>query len=338
MKLNKLKVVGMVLILAFTFLFVGCSNSVSENEPTESITLAIYPLTSPYFEFAMEEMGEFDKYGANVELVYFAQYGDVIQALDSGNVDGAIMGITEAVSPIVNDIGLKVIAMTDYSYGMDGLVVADSISDLGQLKGETIATNIGTMNHMLLLHALEEVGLSSADVNITNMSEGDAAAAFIGGSIRAASIFDPQMTKAEEEGNGTIIYSSKDMKGQLADVLLMNEKAIQNKPDQVQGIVNAWFSIQNRFKGSDKEEIVSCIAKNADMSEEEFLGLLNGIEFADVEYNSKVFGNEGREICDLIDYVANFLKEADCIDTVPNKEAIKAAVDGTFIANVSIGG
>lgn len=172
-----------------TVLFVGCSGKSSESKTStsdssaEPIKLAVYPLPSPYFEYAMESLELFTKNNANVELVEFAQYSDVIQALDSGSVDASIMGITEAVTPIANGLDLDIVLMTDYSAGMDGIVAAPGINSVKDLKGKTIATNIGTMNHMLLLTALEQAGLSESDVNITNMSEGDATAALVGGSI-----------------------------------------------------------------------------------------------------------------------------------------------------------
>lgn len=55
------------------------------------------------------------------------------------------------------------------------------------------------------------------------MSESDATAAFIGGSIDAASIFDPQMTKAAQESGGSIIFTSGDLPGELSDVLLVKD-------------------------------------------------------------------------------------------------------------------
>lgn len=71
-----------------TVLFVGCSGNFSESKKNtsdssaEPIKLAVYPLPSPYFEYAMDSLEFFTKNNANVELVEFAQYSDVIQALD----------------------------------------------------------------------------------------------------------------------------------------------------------------------------------------------------------------------------------------------------------------
>lgn len=319
-----------------TVLFVGCSGNSSESKKNtsdssaEPIKLAVYPLPSPYFEYAMESLELFTKNNANVELVEFAQYSDVIQALDSGSVDASIMGITEAVTPIANGLDLDIVLMTDYSAGMDGIVAAPGINSVKDLKGKTIATNIGTMNHMLLLTALEQAGLSESDVNITNMSEGDATAALVGGSIDAASIFDPQMSKAAKESGGKVIFSSKDIPGELSDVLIIKDSIVKDRADEVQGIVDAWYQVQDKYN-KNSDSVVDLISPKAELTNDEFYSLLDGIDIATKDYNKEVFANNGEKMTSLVTKVANFLKDADCIESVPSEDKIKAAIVSTFV-------
>lgn len=319
-----------------TVLFVGCSEKSSESKTStsdssaEPIKLAVYPLPSPYFEYAMESLELFTKNNANVELVEFAQYSDVIQALDSGSVDASIMGITEAVTPIANGLDLDIVLMTDYSAGMDGIVAAPGINSVKDLKGKTIATNIGTMNHMLLLTALEQAGLSESDVNITNMSEGDATAALVGGSIDAASIFDPQMSKAAKESGGKVIFSSKDLPGELSDVLIIKNSIVKDRADEVQGIVDAWYQVQDKYN-KDSDSVVDLISPKAELTNDEFYSLLDGIDIATKDYNKEVFANNSEKMTSLVTKVANFLKDADCIESVPSEDKIKASIISTFV-------
>lgn len=331
------KFLSILLVLCMcTVLFVGCSGNSSESKKNtsdssaEPIKLAVYPLPSPYFEYAMESLELFTKNNANVELVEFAQYSDVIQALDSGSVDASIMGITEAVTPIANGLDLDIVLMTDYSAGMDGIVAAPGINSVKDLKGKTIATNIGTMNHMLLLTALEQAGLSESDVNITNMSEGDATAALVGGSIDAASIFDPQMSKAAKESGGKVIFSSKDLPGELSDVLIIKDSIVKDRADEVQGIVDAWYQVQDKYN-KDSDSVVDLISPKAELTNDEFYSLLDGIDIATKDYNKEVFANNGEKMTSLVTKVANFLKDADCIESVPSEDKIKASIVSTFV-------
>lgn len=240
------------------------------------------------------------------------------------------MGITEAVTPIANGLDLDIVLMTDYSAGMDGIVAAPGINSVKDLKGKTIATNIGTMNHMLLLTALEQAELSESDVNITNMSEGDATAALVGGSIDAASIFDPQMSKAAKESGGKVIFSSKDLPGELSDVLIIKDSIVKDRTDEVQGIVDAWYQVQDKYN-KDSDSVVDLISPKAELTNDEFYSLLDGIDIATKDYNKEVFANNGEKMTSLVTKVANFLKDADCIESVPSEDKIKASIVSTFV-------
>lgn len=317
-------------ICIFVLAFAGCGGNESSEQKNDAIRLAVYPLTSPYFEYAMDKQNLFEKFDANVELVEFAQYSDVIQALDSGNVDASIMGITEAVAPIINNIQLEIVCMTDYSAGMDGIVASKNIKSVADLKGKTIATNIGTMNHMLLLSALDSVGLSEKDVTITNMSEADATAALIGGSIDAASIFDPQMTKAAQESGGSIIFTSKDLPGELADVLLVNKSISEKRSDEVSGILKAWYEIQKQYT-SDSDSVVKVISEKSGLTNEDFYDLMKGLDIASLDYNREIFADNGQKMVELISDVAEFLYNAECVTEVPSKDKIKGSINGKFI-------
>lgn len=240
------------------------------------------------------------------------------------------MGITEAVTPIANGLDLDIVLMTDYSAGMDGIVAAPGINSVKDLKGKTIATNSGTMNHMLLLTALEQAGLSESDVNITNMSEGDATAALVGGSIDAASIFDPQMSKAAKESGGKVIFSSKDIPGELSDVLIIKDSIVKDRADEVQGIVDAWYQVQDKYN-KDSDSVVDLISPKAELTNDEFYSLLDGIDIATKDYNKEVFANNGEKMTSLVTKVANFLKDADCIESVPGEDKIKVSIVSTFV-------
>lgn len=325
------KIISIFLLMCMaSMVFTGCSTENSSEPENNPLKLAVYPLTSPYFEYAIDEQNLFEKYGANIELVEFAQYTDVIQALDSGSVDASIMGITEAVAPIINNLGLEIVCMTDYSAGMDGIVASKDIKSVSDLKGKTIATNIGTMNHMLLLSALNSAELSEDDVTITNMSEGDAAAALIGGSIDAASIFEPQMSKATEESGGSVIFTSKDLPGELSDVLLVKGTVADERADEISGIIKAWYDIQKQYS-SDSDSVVDIISAKTDITNDDFYDLMAGLDIASIEYNKEMFANDGQKISELISNVAEFLYKTECVAEVPSEEEIRASINGKFI-------
>ena len=63
---------------------------------------------------------------------------------------------------------------------------------------------------------------------------------------------------------------------------------------------------------------------------------MDGIEIATLEYNKEIFANNGKEICDLVTKVSNFLKHTNNIKETPSEDAIKKSINGTFISNAEI--
>lgn len=74
-----------------------------------------------YLMQTFNDMGYYKDNGANVEFTYFSVYPDAISAYGTGNADVIIYAVAEAVTPVVNGIGSKVIGVIDTSNGLDGI-------------------------------------------------------------------------------------------------------------------------------------------------------------------------------------------------------------------------
>lgn len=74
-----------------------------------------------YLMQTFNDMGYYKDNGANVEFTYFPVYSDAISAYNTGNADVIIYAVAEAVTPVVNVIGSKVIRVIDTSNGLDGI-------------------------------------------------------------------------------------------------------------------------------------------------------------------------------------------------------------------------
>jgi sulfonate transport system substrate-binding protein len=92
------------------------------------------------------------------------------------------------------------------------LVVAkDSpIASVADLKGKKIAATKGTDPYFFLLRALNEAGLSSADVEIVNLQHADGKVALERGQVDAWAGLDPHMAQTELEQGSKLIYRNID--------------------------------------------------------------------------------------------------------------------------------
>ena len=159
-----------------------------EAKGTESnpFILGVSPMSGWYAWYGVKDTGIFEQNGVYVDLQFFPVYSDSLTAFYSGQVDGICIAASDAVAPVNEGVDFKVVLVNDNSYGADGIVVQDGINSIEDLKGKTVATEVGTLEHMFLLKILEENNMTVDDVNFVNMTINDAGPAFIAGSIDAA--------------------------------------------------------------------------------------------------------------------------------------------------------
>jgi len=124
----------------------------------------------------------------------------------SGSVDVGQMADTPPIFGQVSNAPIKVVAA---GYGFDPaeesqvkiLAAADSpIEDAADLEGKKVAIFEGTILQYTVVKALEEVGLSYADITPVNLEPSEAATAFQSGDVDAVAALDPQLAMLEAAG------------------------------------------------------------------------------------------------------------------------------------------
>ncbi|HZV99260.1 MAG TPA: ABC transporter substrate-binding protein [Methylophilaceae bacterium] len=239
--------------------------------------------------YIADQKGYFKKHGADVKLVWFANYSDSLTALSSGQLDGNSQAWSDTMAPLAKGIPLKVILANDNSAGNDALMVSPKIKSFADLKGKKIALEEYSVSHFFLVTALAKHGMTAKDVNIVNLSAGDAAAAFMSGKVEAAVVWNPWVNKIELSGKGKPLFTSKDVPGLIADLLVVQEKSLKaNRKDYV-GMLQAWFDVE-KFIRENPQEAAVIMSKVVGLKPDEYKGYLAGTRFFDGGANTKAFG------------------------------------------------
>ncbi|MDO8626936.1 MAG: ABC transporter substrate-binding protein, partial [Candidatus Diapherotrites archaeon] len=173
-------------------------------------------------------------------------------------------------------IPTKIVFNSSRSNGADGILSVQNINSISDLKGKTIALEKGTPSHFLLLKALDSVGLSGSDVELSSMSPGDAGVAFASGKVEAAVTWEPWLTEAKEKGNGKILVDSTDFPI-IVDVWIASDNALKNKKPALQKYVDSWFETIDYLKVNPKESN-EIMGKNYGMSGDDFAGFLQTVK------------------------------------------------------------
>lgn len=329
------------LVLVCMAVLSGCGNKTASTGGSGSgtggseapIKLALSPWPGWFVWYLVKEKGFFEKNGVNVELVWFPVYSDSLAALATGKVDANSQTLSDTLAPASKGIPLKAVLVNDNSHGGDGIVVKPGIHGLQDLKGKKVATELGTVDHLLMLTALNQSGLKEKDVNYVNMSVNDAGPAFIAGNLDAAVLWEPFLSKSIAEGKGKLLFSSKDTPGLIPDLLVFKEEITKNRPEDVKKILNAWFDALDYWK-KNPEEALSIMAKAAETPVDEYKAGVDSVKIFTVEDNLKAF-QKADDYTSLLytgQKTGEFLKSLDMLSSIPKLDSV---VDGSFIESIA---
>ncbi|CAN7316722.1 ABC transporter substrate-binding protein [Paenibacillus sp. LjRoot153] len=330
------KTIFLMLAVLLTFTVIsGCGSKEASTQAgggNEPIKLALSPWPGWFVWYLVKEKGFFEKNGVNVDLVWFPVYSDSLSALASGKVDANSQTLSDTLAPVSKGIKLKAVLVNDNSNGGDGVVVKPSINSLKDLKGKKVATELGTVDHLLMLTELEKAGLAEKDVSYTNMTVNDAGPAFIAGNLDAAVLWEPFLSKAIQEGKGKLLFSSKDTPGLIPDLLVFKEEITKNRPDDVKKIINAWFDALDYWK-ANPEESLKIMAKAAETPIDEYKAGVDSVKIFQLEDNVKAFAKADsfESLAFTSGKTAEFLKSLDMLSTIPKSETF---LDGHFVEEV----
>lgn len=227
----------------------------------------------------MEQKGILAKraaeFGVKIELVEFKGYMDSVQAFAAKKVDGVTMTSMESLQPASNGVDSVAILVNDISNGGDGVLVRSNMK-LTDLKGQTVLLEEFSVSHYLLVRALESVKLAEKDVKIKNIPGDDAGKAFLtDNSVKAVTTWNPHLFQATEQGKGTVVFSSKDIPGEIIDFLVVSGTALTENPNLGKALVAAWYDTMDMIKDSTtRAEAIEIMAKGAGATVEEFNKML----------------------------------------------------------------
>jgi NitT/TauT family transport system substrate-binding protein len=218
------------------------------------------------------------EHGIKVKLVELPAYMDAVTAFSTGKVDGCAMTVTEILQPIAAGIEAAAILIYDTSEGGDGVLVR-GIDGLRGLRGKEILLPELSVSHYLLVRGLESVGLKESDVKIRN-TDGDAAGkAFVADpKVLAVVSWNPHLFQATEAGKGKVIFSSKDIPGEIIDALVVNRRALAEAPQLGTVLVEAWYDAMRLIEDpATREESIAIMAEASHATADEFKKMLGGI-------------------------------------------------------------
>lgn len=220
MQLKKILAFALLLALSLSLL-AGCGAQGSkeaeeetaavEGVTAEEVNIAIQPSAAFIPLMIAREMGWIEEalseYGITVNWNDFESGPPMNESMAAGLSDFGMLGDVPTVSAIAagqENVVVAVSAQAADSYAV--IVAADAdISSAADLEGKKVGTTIGSTGHNMTQKYLATAGLSIDDIELVNISAGDAATVLSNSEVDAVSIWEPTVTRLVDNGTAKIV-------------------------------------------------------------------------------------------------------------------------------------
>ena len=321
-------IVGIVLIGGLGTYFT--TTNISEESKTP-IKIAINEWPGYAHAFIAQEKGIFEKNGVAVELVFDRDYTASQQRYIDGEVHGVFEVLPDTMFRNTHGMPSKVVYLMDYSETGD--VIVGSVNSIEELKGKTIGVEgINTFSHIFALKTIESYGMTEGDVLFEIVLAQDVVKKIEDGTIQAGHTWEPTKSEAIEKGYN-VLANAGDFPYLVTDVLVFDTNIIEERPDDIQKIVQSMFEAQE-FQKTNPDESIRIMATAENVDESSMLLGVQAVFMTDLDENIKVMDpSNDPALKNAIDEISKYYLERGQISYSP---AFYDIIEPKFVNELSV--
>ncbi len=134
--------------------------------------------------------------------------------------------------------------------------------------------------------------MSVADIQKVPMPAADAGSALIAGKVPVAVTYEPYLTLAMNENKKTkMIYEAGVAPGLISDVLVVNDKFLQEKPGQILALLKSWDAALAAYK-ADTSGLARHHLRGGRRAGEELETAFEGVTYYSIAENKTQLGGD----------------------------------------------
>jgi NitT/TauT family transport system substrate-binding protein len=279
--------------------------------------------------YLAKEKGFYQKRGLDVDVVVINSPVDRRAAFAADRIQGFATTVDTLVMTAAAEtpIPVKQVLVLDASHGADGLVAKKDIKTIKDLKGKTVAGQMGGgASYFWLNWVLTQNGMKLSDLKMVDMRAPDAGAAFVAEKVDAAVTWEPWLHRAKATPHGHVLYSSDKTPGIIVDSLGFKPEFLAKRGDDVKKIVAAWNEAI-AFMQSNSAEADAIMAKFSNLTPEIFAIEKAGVIFYGAKENREWFAAGGK-LQMTSRRAADVWYDLKLIKSKPN---VTGLIDGSFL-------
>lgn len=249
----------LLLITAVLLALAACGSGKSEkstsnsNEEIKTIKIGYLPITHAVPLYIEKEQAKYKN--INLELVKFGSWPELVDALNTGNIDGASMLVTLAMKAKEQGIDLKAVALGHRDGNV--IVVGNDISSVEDLKGKNFAIPHKFSTHNILLNQmLKQNNLKYSDVKVIELPPAEMPAALAEGRISGYVVAEPFGAASVALKNGKVLYQDQDIwKNSIDCALVLRGDFIDKERKAAQELVNYYVQAGKAAEQKDEQTL-----------------------------------------------------------------------------------
>ncbi|WP_010275184.1 ABC transporter substrate-binding protein [Paenibacillus senegalensis] len=308
----------MALLLVISLLVLSACGAGGESHGSEGngkkkIRIGYLPITHAaplYLEQGLE------KEGYEIELVKFGSWPDLMDALNTGHIDGASVLVQLAMRAKEQGIDLKTVALGHKDGNV--LVAGQDIEDVTDLRGQSYAIPSRFSSHNILLYEmLKQAGVGYDEVNVIELAPPEMPVALAEGRISGYVVAEPFGASSVAAGHGKVLFQSDELwPNSVCCVLVLRQEWIDSNPELTQKVVQKY--VEAGLLAEHKDDHAKAVLGNFLNVNEEVLDLSLGW----IHYDDLVLDEESYR------KLSEYLVEMGLTENPP---AYEDFVDNTFI-------
>jgi NitT/TauT family transport system substrate-binding protein len=219
----------------------------------------------------------FKQEGLDVQFLWY-DYAPSMDAFSTGKVDA--VGMTNGDALVTGSGGKPSVAIiiTDFSSGNDMIVAKPGIESVKDLKGKKIGVEVGLVDHLLLLNALESNGMKETDVTLVNTPTNETPQVLGAGAVDAICAWQPNSGQAMKTVQGSKpIYTSAQAPGLIYDLVYVSRENLEKRRADWAKFVKVWYRIIDYMQDpANLDEALKILAARDNVKPEEYEPFLKG--------------------------------------------------------------
>lgn len=255
----------------------------------------------------------------DIRLLDYPSASEVIRAFRNKSLDAAALTLDEVLSLHQANIQADVVLVLDVSDGGDVIVSNGQIQQVTDLKGMKVGIENGALGAYVISRALALNNMAISDIQAVSLDISEHERGFKEGLVDAVVTFEPVRSKLLAFG-GIEIFNSKQIPGEIVDVLVVRRDYIAEHPDKVAILTKGWFQSLSFLK-TKPDEAAAIVGKRLKLTPEQVLASYEGLALGDKTMNSKMLGSQG-SLNRTLHQLGQTMVEIQLLDALPPLEGV----------------